>query len=310
MIPLFQAVEGYYLHAQARPLSPHTISDYRNTFEKFVGFAGGDTPVDQIGKHEIEEFMTSLNGNGLSDKTRLNYLIGLSALWTWLLDEDLVQRHVVRQVKPPKPEQPDIQPFSEQDVKLLLASLDRTKPYKRHFQREPCSHRTPNGLRNRCIIFTFLDTGLRLSELCNLQIRDVDFKNRDVQIKKGKGKKSRTVPISARTAKLLWRYQAGRPEAGELDPFFAARSGLALSPRSVGLMLQRLGKKAGVRNCHPHRFRHTFAINYLRNGGLELSLQRILGHSDLTMVRRYAKLARADVARDHHSASPVANWNI
>lgn len=305
---LSTAIDGYMIHAEARSLSPNTINDYRNTFEKFIRFAGGSTPVNQITARTIESFLISLDG--LADKTKLNYHTGLSALWTWLVKEELSADHIPRQVEPPKPETPAIRPFSEQDIQLLLAALERTKPYKRHFQHEPSSHKTPNALRNRCIIFTFLDTGLRLSELCALQIRDLDLKNRDLEIRRGKGKKGRIVPVSAKTAKLLWRYQASRPAAGEMDPLFAARSGLPLSKRSVGLMLQRLGKKAGVRSCHPHRFRHTFAINYLRNGGLELSLQKILGHSDLAMVRRYAVLAQADVANDHHAASPVANWNI
>ncbi|MFC1976072.1 tyrosine recombinase XerC [Chloroflexota bacterium] len=103
MMMFSQAIEGYYIHAEARQLSEYTVKDYRRTFEKFLQFQW-DTPVDQVTKDGVEQFMASLNG--LSKKTRLNYHTGLSALWTWMVDEELVEAHIVRQVKAPKPEVP------------------------------------------------------------------------------------------------------------------------------------------------------------------------------------------------------------
>lgn len=116
--------------------------------------------------------------------------------------------------------------------------------------------------------------------------------------------------MSAKTAKLVWRYLTKRRNSQEHDPLLATTDDLPLRPRGLQLMLQRLGKKAKVKDVYPHRFRHTFAINYLRNGGDAFTLQKLLGHSDMTMVRRYLELAREDVAARHYSASPVANWGI
>mgnify|MGYP001255444847 CR=1 FL=1 len=212
--------------------------------------------------------------------------------------------------KPPRPAAPEITPFTETDVQLLLANLDRTRPYKRNFQYEPSTHAVPNSLRNKVIIYLLLDTGIRAGELCNLEIRDLDMRNKELKIRQGKGGKNRPVYFSAKTGKMLWRYLAGRPHAADEYPIIAAADDAPLKVRGLGLMLERLGRKAGVRDVHPHRFRHTFAINYLRNGGDPFTLQKLLGHSDMAMTRRYINLARQDLARRHHTASPVANWNI
>jgi integrase/recombinase XerD len=77
---------------------------------------------------------------------------------------------------------------------------------------------------------------------------------------------------------------------------------------NLGLLLRRLGQRAGVKHVHPHRFRHTFATFYLRNGGNLLALKELLGHSDMEMVTRYAHFVQADFAADHAKASPVDNW--
>ena len=78
--------------------------------------------------------------------------------------------------------------------------------------------------------------------------------------------------------------------------------------RGLHKMISRLGERAGVAEAHPHRFRHTFAINFLGNGGNVFALQRILGHESLEMVTRYLSLAQTDLEKARQDASPVANW--
>lgn len=100
-----------------------------------------------------------------------------------------------------------------------------------------------------------------------------------------------------------------RPE----DPVFNVGSPAdprPLSPSVLRKLLDRLGDKAAVPHVFPHRFRHTFAITYLRNQGDLFTLQSLLGHSDLAMVRRYARVAQADCAEVHRRASPVDNWRL
>ena len=83
-----------------------------------------------------------------------------------------------------------------------------------------------------------------------------------------------------------------------------------MNKNALRLLMAHLGNKAGVKKCHPHRFRHTFAITYLRSGGDVFTLQSLLGHSTLDMVQHYARIAEIDVQEAHRRASPADNWRL
>jgi integrase/recombinase XerD len=94
------------------------------------------------------------------------------------------------------------------------------------------------------------------------------------------------------------------------DPLFLTREDRPFSGQVLYHLLRRLGEKAGVENCRPHRFRHTFAIQYLRNGGDVFTLQRLLGHSSMVMVKHYLALSSADDKEAHRKASPGDRWRL
>jgi integrase/recombinase XerD len=108
----------------------------------------------------------------------------------------------------------------------------------------------------------------------------------------------------------LWRYLTNRPETEKDDPLFLSERGRRLEHDAIRHLLVGLGDKAGVKNCHPHRLRHTFAIEFLRNSGDVFTLQMLLGHSSLEMVQTYAKLAKIDAKNIHYKASPVDRWRL
>jgi site-specific recombinase XerD len=119
-ITFLQALEGYLLYADARRLSPHTIADYSNTFRKFQIFLDDDPLITAITPDQVRAFFISCDG--LSKKTLRNYHIGLSALWTWALDEGLVQQHIIKRVARPVAEKPAIKPYTREDVEAMLAA--------------------------------------------------------------------------------------------------------------------------------------------------------------------------------------------
>jgi integrase/recombinase XerD len=327
-ITLSQAIEGYLLDARARRLSPRTIADYETFFRKFQAHIG-DPPLDSITPDDIRSFLVHLGScpvspagvarrpaRRLSKKTIRNTYVGLSSLWTWAIKEELVTHHVVRVIRPPRPEKPAIEPFSKADVEAMLKACERTESYTRPGKQE-CTHTRPTAARDRAIILLLLDTGARASEVCadskrgtpGLLIQNVDHRNLDIKVM-GKGDKERILRISARTSKAIWRYLLERKDAAPTDSLFLSMRGTPLTTDGLLQLIKRLGERADVPGAHPHRFRHTFAVNFLRNGANTLELQHLLGHTTLEMVKRYVKIAQVDLENAHRRASPVANWQL
>lgn len=160
------------------------------------------------------------------------------------------------------------------------------------------------GVRDKAIIMTLVDCGLRASELCGLRIDDIS-REQQTMIVLGKGDKERVVPFGQATQQALTQYLARR---GKLDTnvLFVNCYGEAFDRHRLADIVESRCIRAeisGVR-CSPHTFRHTFAVMYLRAGGDVFSLQKMLGHSDLTMTRRYAELSEMDVQAKHRLFSP------
>ncbi len=313
MFTLTQIIEGYNLYASARQLSPHTIADYNNTFRKLVSFLENEPPFNKITKTQLEQFLAS---QPVGKKTLLNYHTGLSALWRWSVEEGYTLSNLPRQIDPPRPGRRDIQPFSEADLHAIWKALKSTSTYINHGT--ATSNTAQNIDRNQAIILLLLDTGLRADELCSLQIRDVDLKNRFVHVVSGKGDKERFIPFSPRTGQALWKYIVSRDNRSverlniqrSNDPFFLTLENTPMDRSRLLKQLISIGRRAGVLDVHPHRFRHTFAIMYLRNGGDPYSLQIILGHATMEMVKKYLQIARSDLENFHRLASPVANLRL
>lgn len=302
-----QALVGFFLTAQSRRLSPSTIADYTNTLvKKFQPFLKTDPLVEDITARHIEAFLAAQVG--VSKKTLLNYHTGLSAFWTWAMREKIASEHILQSVQTPRPEIPDIVPYNQQEIKSLLGSLERSRPYQRVGQRLS-DHAVPHMERNRAIILFLLDTGVRNDELCRIKLSDVDKRNQRVFIF-GKGAKERHVPFSHRTHQALWRYLATRDNPPPSEPLFLLETNRPFNRHRLLDLLQTIGDRAGVKDVTVHRFRHTCAIQYLRNGGDPYTLQRLLGHSTLEMTKRYLAIAQTDLENVHRHASPVDNWAL
>jgi len=300
------AVEQFIEAKQAQRLSKNTLIDYKRTLRRMSEFIDGDPQMSEITPVDIRKFMNSLDT--LSKKSLLNVHIGLLSLWHWANDEDLCTENIMRKVNRPRPEIRAIQPFSREEVNQMFITLGYSVEYSRP-GKKPCSNRLLNYHRTRAMVLLLLDNGIRASELCNIRYRD--FSDSKIMVF-GKGSKERMVPISETTRDAINDYikteRPGDPINSD-DYIFVTKIGTPLNGDELYHLIIKVGKRAKVK-AYPHKFRHTFAINFLRNGGNIYALQAILGHASLEMVKRYLAIAEADIEAVHLKASIVNCWNL
>lgn len=304
---LSDALEGYWL-SRRLDLSPNTINDYALSFRRLCEFVG-DMEIEAIDANVIRRFLQYLPQEyGIGNRTLSNVWTALSSLWTWA-EIDLEIPHAIRG-KVKRPKFVDVIPdaFTLQEVRDLIKGAKFTAS-KRSRSGGRYNSRRPTALRDEAIILTLVDTGIRASELCNLTVGDYDQKRTRLHIKHGKGNKARYIVVGTRTAKAIWLYMTRRGATRPTDPLFAAKSGRFLQRDNLRHTLDTIGQNAGVEKVYPHRFRHTFAIEFLRNGGNVALLKELLGHESLDMVMRYAKISEQDI-RNAPAHSPADNWRL
>lgn len=320
-LSLNQIIGLYLLEVEGRRLSKHTIADYRVSFNRLGDYFGIDKPFAEIDVPAMREFFAHLSATEfgvpdsaiprpptkLSKKTLLNHHTAYSALWTWAVNNDEAAEHIMRRIPRPKPEQTEIVPLSQRDFDAMIAACDGTRDYVHYRSGDTTANARPTALRDRAILYLLIDTGVRASELCDLCLRDLDIKNRQVTVT-GKGDKTRTIPLSDQTWRILMKYILTERDNQPNDAsVFASKHGGPLTRNALYQLIRALGDIAGVTDAHPHRFRHSFAVMFLRNGGNIYALRKILGHTTLKMVEVYLTIAEADIAQAHAIASPVAN---
>lgn len=269
--------------------------------------------VDTINAKHIEAYIRTLDY--LSKTTVRTQHIHLSAFFTWCeTKERLVEISPMQEVTCPKPDKPAIKPYTEQDLKAMLGALESSKTYTRANKRGTSANTLNTATRNKAIILLLVDTGIRATELCTLRITHFDLKNRHIHVY-GKGSKERNIPFSSRTAQAIWKYLTTRNNPPIGEHLFLQTTGEPFDRNTLRKTLIRIGDRAGVSGVGVHRFRHTFAINFLRNGiahGMVdiFGLQSILGHGDLKTVKIYLSIAQADTDATHKINSPVENWRL
>jgi integrase/recombinase XerD len=286
------------------------VNDYSVTFRRLTTFLGAEREFEEITSADVDEFLNYLSEElGLSGKTVCNAWTALSALWTWAERQEGI-KHVLRgRVERPAYRRPPVEPFTEEEVRLLLEGCEHMNAWDRRHETHVEGDR-PTALRDRAMILVMVDCGLRVSELCDLRIRDYVAKRGQLTIEHGKGDKKRTISIANVARQAVWRYLKTRPKAKPDEYLFVTRTGQRLDRTGVRAIVMRAGERAGVERAYPHRLRHTFAIAFLRNGGNLLALQAILGHEKMDTVRIYARLAATDLHAAQLGASPADRWNL
>ena len=318
-----EVIPGFIQFKSAEGRSPRTLEGYRHDLQMWLNYAG-DFEVANIEAVAVRAFIAYLRtdyqphrlsgrSGALSAKTVRNFWASISAFFSWFSREFDLPNPMAKVPAPSFPKA-EVEPFKQDQVEAMLRACD-SKREAQTSQRRRFTMRRHTALRDRAIILTLLDTGLRASELCALDIGDFDLKSGRLTVRHGpsggaKGSKGRSVYVGKAAGRALWRWLVSRSDKDDAAaPLFVARR-RRMTRDSLRQLVRDLGEKANIANAHPHKFRHTFAISYLRAGGDVFTLQRLLGHADLAMVLAYSRIAEVDIEQAHRRASPADAWRL
>ena len=311
---LSDLINYYETCNRAEGKSLRTITWYSENLARFHGYLKSrhlPDSVDDIDIKLLRDYVlclmkrrrfenhpyTSPSTEPLSTSTIHGHVRTLRAFFNWLAREGFIGSSAAKELRPPKVVQKVVSTLSDEEILSVLRMF---------------SPGNNSEMRNQTIFMVLLDTGLRIGELVSLQMDNANMIEGLLKVM-GKGKKERIVPVGNKAQKALQRYifrNRPNPAHSGIENVFLSVHGTPLTENSVKLIFARLARRSGVSRLHAHLCRHTFATRFLINGGDVFTLQQILGHSTLEMVRRYVNLASNHVALQHQKFSPLDRLNL
>lgn len=277
-----------------RRMSPHTDSNYRRDLKRFVSHCdrNGIDDWQRVDGQHVRAFAAAEHRQGASPRTIQRRLSAVRSFYNFLLRESVVKLNPGVDVQAPKAK------------KRLPATIDVDQMTRL------LSFRTDEELsvRDKAMMELFYSSGLRLSELVNLDLTDIDLADRTVRVL-GKGSKTRVVPVGRHAAEAISRWLQERTKlatVGNTALFVGAR-GERISPRSVQKQVAAWAKRQGLGvHVHPHMFRHSFATHLLESSQNLRGVQELLGHANIATTQIYTHLDFQHLAKIYDAAHPRA----
>jgi integrase/recombinase XerD len=282
------------VYKETEGLTKRTLNDYHVHFKCLLDYTGEDLTKEEINLDLFRGYIGfMLHDKSLSPVTANVRIRTMRAFLRHCYLEGWIEEPIHERFKPVKTQEDTLESFTPSEVNDLINTIDDS---------------TFRGFRDLVMVFLLLDTMVRCSELIQIRRENVDLSSGLIQLEAPdtKTKKARLVPLSTRTIKILKEYLEESEEFNS-EVLFVTYDGLPLSDNTVRKNLQEWGKKANItsKRVSPHTFRHTGALFYVLNGGDPFSLQKILGHSNMSMVRKYIQMTDTDVKRQHNTFSPI-----
>ncbi len=279
-------INGFKAYLQLeKSLSANSIEAYLHDVAKVIQFLevqGLDLGPEKLELHHLQSFLKWITELGMSARTQARVISGLKAFYHYLLLENIVQADPTELLESPKIGLRLPVTLNVHEIDQLIGKLDLSKPEEQ---------------RNKAMLETLYGCGLRVSELVNLKISNLFFKDGFIKVT-GKGNKERLVPIGSIAQSEISYYISNlRPHVqvkkGNEDILFLNRRGSALSREMIFMIIKRLAVLAGIKKrISPHTFRHSFATDLVENGADLRAVQEMLGHESITTTEIYTHLDR------------------
>jgi integrase/recombinase XerD len=293
---LLDWVEAFMLDRRSRGLSQGTIDFYRKKLKHLIEFCSQREirSVMDLNASEIRTFFIFLKEKGHNQGGIYAHFKVLRSFFYWYEEENEFDEwsNPIRKVKVKSPNEPPLEPADINAIRAILKTCERNY----------------TGIRDKAIVLMLLDTGMRASELISIDHENINPITGVIQIIHGKGGKFRNVYLSKKARLALRKYiEIKGVNQGAL---FTSGENNRLTYSGLRMLLIRRSKRANVSYQSPHSFRRLFALTMLRNGTDLFSLQLLMGHADLQVLRRYLKQVSTDLQGVHLKASPVSNLGL
>lgn len=294
-------VSSFLTHLRTLDRSPHTLEFYQKELRKFMVTLennGVKTNLKALTSEIItrEYIMYHMDELDAKYATIAATLRALRAFLNWAVDKErVIKFSPMEDVTIGKVRPRTIETFTRSQLRDLFEQPDLSLFV---------------GIRDYAMLTLFIETGIRVRELSDIKLDDVRFSDNQILIR-GKNGEDRLVPFQTHTRRVLREYIKARGES-DIDNLFVSHDDLPMNRDSVRRRIVKYGRMANITNvrCSPHTFRHTFAKMYIQNGGDVFSLQSILGHKSMEMVRVYVNLFSNEVAEAHAKFSPIEHLNL